>query len=131
MWETIRWQILNSDEIEVAPEYRSLAWRELIINIANNTPSNNTFRTMFKKADFENFDYHTPIVYNIKNNSLQIYNERLRAALNRPKRFNEQTINVNFSHVLLAFICIVLICVLVVFYKPNRVDANEHGDKIK
>ncbi|UZE89757.1 PIF-6 [Parapoynx stagnalis nucleopolyhedrovirus] len=131
MWETIRWQILDADEIEVVPEHRSLAWRELIINIANNTPLNNTFRTMFKKADFENFDYQTPIVYNIKNNSLIIYNERLRAALNRPKRFSERTINVNFSHVLLAFICMVLLCVLVVFYKPNQADDSEHGNEIE
>lgn len=127
MWETIRWQILNEEEIEVSPEHRSLAWRELIINIANNTPLNNTFRTMFKKADFENFDYNTPIVYNIKNKTLIVYNERVRAALNRPRRFNEQTINVNFSHILLAFICLVLLSVLVVFYKPNTVIDNEHS----
>jgi hypothetical protein len=127
MWETIRWQISNGDEIEVAPEHRSLAWRELIINVANNTPLNGTFRTMFQRADFENFDYHTPIVYNVKNKTLIVYNERIRAALNRPRRFNEQTINVNFLHVLFAFICIALLSVLVVFYRPPRGSNDERS----
>nr|WRK23728.1 odv-nc42 [Bombyx mori nucleopolyhedrovirus] len=120
MWESIRWQILNGDEIEVSPEHRSLAWRELIVNVANNTPLDNTFRTMFQKADFENFDYNTPIVYNLKTKTLTMYNERIRAALNRPARFNDQTINVNIAYVFLLFICIVLLNVLVVFYDTNR-----------
>ncbi|ABE68454.1 unknown [Plutella xylostella multiple nucleopolyhedrovirus] len=119
MWESIRWQILNGDEIEVSPEHRSLAWRELIINVASNTPLDNTFRTMFQKADFENFDYNTPIVYNLKTKTLTMYNERIRAALNRPVRFNDQTVNVNIAYVFLFFICIVLLSVLVVFFDTN------------
>ncbi|AGA16219.1 hypothetical protein [Thysanoplusia orichalcea nucleopolyhedrovirus] len=119
MWESIRWQILNGDEIEVSPEHRSLAWRELIINVANNTPLDNTFRTMFQKADFKNFDYNTPIVYNLKTKTLTMYNERIRAALNRPVRANDQTINVNIVHVVLLFICIILLIVLAVFSNTN------------
>ncbi|USC25916.1 pif-6 [Palpita vitrealis nucleopolyhedrovirus] len=134
MWESVRWQILNGDEIEVVPEHRVLAWTELIINVANNTPLNATFRTMFQKADFENFDYNTPLVYNLKNKTLTIYNERLKSALNRPVRLNNQTINVNIAHVFLLFICIVLLTVLVVFAQPNSstytIDKND-ATKIK
>lgn len=75
---------------------------------------------MFQKADFENFDYNTPIVYNLKTKTLTMYNERIRAALNRPARFNDQTTNVNIAYVFLFFICIVLLNVLVVFSDTNR-----------
>nr|QNN89322.1 hypothetical protein [Spilarctia obliqua nucleopolyhedrovirus] len=120
MWDTIRWQILGSDKIEVAPEHRALAWRELIANVAYATPLNYTFRTMFQRADFENFDYNTPIVYNVKTKELLMLNERIRAALNRPVHYNDRTINVNTAHVLLLFILVVLLTVLVVFLpQPN------------
>ncbi|ANF29720.1 pif6 [Catopsilia pomona nucleopolyhedrovirus] len=131
MWELIRWQILNADEIEVSPEHRSLAWRELIINVANGTPVDNTFRTMFKKADFENFDFNTPIVYNIKNKTLTMYNKRINNSLNRPARFNDQTINVNVAHVFFVFICIVILIVLLAFYTPNKYGITTKTDDIK
>lgn len=134
MWDSVKWQILNADEIEVSPEHRSLAWRELIINVANNTPLDNTFRTMFQKADFENFDYNTPIVYNVKTKTLIMYNERIRAALNRPTRFNDRTINVNTSHILLVFICVLLLSVIGVFFEPNKItnlNKNVSTTKIK
>nr|UIX56210.1 HycuOrf-82 hypothetical protein [Hyphantria cunea nucleopolyhedrovirus]UIX56355.1 HycuOrf-82 hypothetical protein [Hyphantria cunea nucleopolyhedrovirus] len=115
MWDTIRWQILSSDEVEVAPDHRALAWRELIANVAYTTPRNYTFRTMFQQADFENFDYNTPIVYNVKTKELIVLNERIRAALNRPVLHSDRTINVNTAHVLLLFILAVLLTVLVVF----------------
>lgn len=70
---------------------------------------------MFQKADFENFDYNTPIVYNVKTKELIVLNERLRAALNRPVRHNDRTINVNSAHIFLLFILAVLLTVLVVF----------------
>nr|AFS51963.1 DekiORF85 [Dendrolimus kikuchii nucleopolyhedrovirus] len=125
MWELINWQILNSDEIEVVPEHRSLAWRELIINVAAGTPLDNTFRTMFQKADLENFDYNTPIVYNIRDKSLTVYNERLRAALNRPTaRHNDRTININIAHILIAFICIVVLGVVTAFLARDAIDQN-------
>ncbi|AAK85625.1 hypothetical protein [Epiphyas postvittana nucleopolyhedrovirus] len=125
MWETVRWQLLNCDEIEIAPEYRALAWRELIANVAYNTPLNYTFRTMFQKADFENFDYNTPIVYNVKNKTLIVLNERLKAALNRPVQRNNRTVNVNTAHVFLIFILVVLLTVLVAFWNyPHNVAAQ-------
>ncbi|AAP29846.1 unknown [Choristoneura fumiferana multiple nucleopolyhedrovirus] len=115
MWDTIRWQVLSSDEVEVAPEHRALAWRELIANVAHDTPLEYTFRTMFQRADLENFDYNTPIVYNVKSRELIVLNERIRAALNRPVRRSDRTINVNTAHVFLLFILAVLLTVLVVF----------------
>ncbi|AGR57119.1 hypothetical protein [Choristoneura rosaceana nucleopolyhedrovirus] len=115
MWDTIRWQVLSSDEVEVAPEHRALAWRELIANVARDTPLEYTFRTMFQRADLENFDYNTPIVYNVTTKELVVLNERLRAALNRPVRRSYRTINANTAHVFLLFIVAVLLTVLVVF----------------
>ncbi|QDL57045.1 PIF-6 [Dione juno nucleopolyhedrovirus] len=115
MWDAIRWQVLSADEVEVAPEHRALAWRELIANVAHNTPLNFTFRTMFQRADLENFDYNTPIVYNVKSRELIVLNERIRAALNRPVQHNDRTINVNTRHVFLLFIVVLILTVLVVF----------------
>jgi hypothetical protein len=124
MWNTVRWQVLSSDEVEVVPEHRALAWRELIANVADGTPIDYTFRTMFQRADFENFDYNTPIVYNVKNKELIVLNERIRAALNRPVRRNDRTTNVNTAHVFLLFILTVLLTVIVAFWK--RAPALRH-----
>ncbi|BBU37565.1 per os infectivity factor 6 [Choristoneura diversana nucleopolyhedrovirus] len=115
MWDTVRWQVLSSDEVEVAPEHRALAWRELIANVAHDTPLEYTFRTMLQRADLENFDYNTPIVYNVKSRELIVLNERIRAALNRPVRRSDRTINVNTAHVFVLFILVVLLTALVVF----------------
>ncbi|AKN81049.1 Per os infectivity factor 6 [Lonomia obliqua multiple nucleopolyhedrovirus] len=125
MWDSIKWQILNAKEIEVCPEHRSLAWKELIINLANSTPLSYTFRTMFGKADFENFDYNTPIVYNVETKTLIIYNERLKAVLNRPFQSNDRTININIAQVLLVFICIALLNVMIIiFYQRSNMFNN-------
>ncbi|ABF50320.1 unknown [Antheraea pernyi nucleopolyhedrovirus] len=125
MWDAVRWQLLSADEVEVAPEYRALAWRELIANVANGTPLDFTFRTMFQRADFENFDYNTPIVYNVKNKELIVLNERLKAALNRPVRRSDRTINVTTAHPFLLFILVVLLTVLVVFAgRPHHVTTQ-------
>lgn len=117
MWDSVRWQILGPDEVEVAPEHRALAWRELIANVARDTPLSFTFRTMFKRADLENFDYNTPIVYNVKSRELVVLNERMRAALNRPARRSDRTINANSAHVFLLFILALLLTVLAVFWR--------------
>jgi hypothetical protein len=112
MWETIRWQILNANQIEVSPDQRSLAWKELIANVANNAPLEHTFRTMLKRVDLENFDYNTPIVYDLKYKNLLIFNERLKGALNRPVQFDASIINVRILHALLVFICVTFLCVI-------------------
>ncbi|AJD09243.1 hypothetical protein [Condylorrhiza vestigialis mutiple nucleopolyhedrovirus] len=122
MWDTVRWQVLSSNEVEVAPEHRALAWRELIANVANGTPLDYTYRTMFQRADFENFDYNTPIVYDVKNKELIVLNERIRAALNKPVRRSDRTINVNTVHVFLLFILTVLLTVVIAFW--GRDDAQ-------
>ncbi|AAQ91741.1 unknown [Choristoneura fumiferana DEF multiple nucleopolyhedrovirus] len=124
MWDTVRWQVLSSNEVEVAPEHRALAWRELIANVADGTPLDYTFRTMFQRADFENFDYNTPIVYNVKNKELIVLNERIRAALNRPVRRSDRTINVNTVHVFLLFILAVLLTVVVAFWGRDAAPRN-------
>ncbi|ABI13851.1 hypothetical protein AGNV_094 [Anticarsia gemmatalis multiple nucleopolyhedrovirus] len=124
MWDTVRWQVLSSNEVEVAPEHRALAWRELIANVADDTPLDYTFRTMFQRADFENFDYNTPIVYNVKNKELMVLNERIRAALNRPFRRSDRTINVNTVHVFLLFILVVLLTVVVAFWGRDAAPRN-------
>ncbi|QBC76064.1 pif6 [Neophasia sp. alphabaculovirus] len=124
MWDTVRWQVLSSNEVEVAPEHRALAWRELIANVADGTPLDYTFRTMFQRADFENFDYNTPIVYNVKNKELIVLNERIRAALNRPVRRSDRTINVNTVHVFLLFILVVLLTVVVAFWGRDAAPRN-------
>lgn len=104
--------MLNSDRIEVSPESREHAWKDLIIDTLLDSPEDGTFRTLINKANFENFDYHRPLIYQIKDRTLLITNDSLSKALNRPLG-TLSPLNIMSVHVVLAFICAVLLTVVV------------------
>ncbi|AAZ38263.1 ORF-97 [Agrotis segetum nucleopolyhedrovirus A] len=115
----VRWRMLNTDRVEVSPESREHAWKDLIIEILLDSPLDSTYRTMINKANFENFDYNRPLIYEIKNKTLLVTNENLNRALNRPVG-TLVPLNIISIHVFLAFICAILLSVVVAFQFENK-----------
>nr|QGX02357.1 pif-6 [Mamestra configurata nucleopolyhedrovirus A]WRQ96348.1 pif-6 [Mamestra configurata nucleopolyhedrovirus A]WRQ96517.1 pif-6 [Mamestra configurata nucleopolyhedrovirus A] len=110
----VRWRMLNSDRIEVSPEGREHAWKDLIIDTLLDAPPDSTYRTMINKANFEHFDYHRPLIYQTKNRTLLVTNDCLAKALNRPVG-TLSAMNIMSIHIVFAFICAVLLTVVVAF----------------
>ena len=130
MWENIRWRVLNSDQIEVTPDERELAWKELIIQMISTMPKDPNFRTLVNKADFKNFDYHTPLVYDVKEKELQIFNDRVKGGLNRPSALSRfQPTNTSAWSVFVSFMSAILLIVLIIVF--NRTRFNEYESRAR
>ncbi|AAZ67428.1 orf57 [Trichoplusia ni single nucleopolyhedrovirus] len=119
---SIRWRMLNSARVEVSPESREHAWKDLVIDTLLASPKDDSYRTMINKANFENFDYNRPLIYDIKTNTVLINSEFLNRALNRPSG-SLDPLNVMSAHVFLAFICSLLLIVLTALI----FDQNDNG----
>lgn len=122
----VLWRFLNTDRIEVSPEYREHAWKELVVQTLQTCPKYNSYRTSINKANFEYFDYKRPLVYEIKNQNLLINNEFLNVALNRPNATVRPMILMP-AHLLMGFICAILLSVVAAFVfdaTPPRRDDN-------
>ncbi|AIZ48650.1 ac68 [Agrotis segetum nucleopolyhedrovirus B] len=117
----VRWRMLNTDRVEVSPESREHAWKDLIIDTLLNAPLDSTYRTMIDKANFENFDYNRPLIYEIKDKVLLITNDNLNRALNRPVG-TLSVFNIMSIHVLLAFICSILLTVVIAYQFESKND---------
>ena len=116
--------MLNRDRVEVSPESREHAWKDLIIDVLLNSPTDGAFRTMINKANFENFDYNRPLIYEIKDRTLLITNENLNRALNRPTG-TLSAFNIISIHVFFAFICAILLSVAVAYqFNPEEDDRS-------
>lgn len=111
--------MLNSDRVEVVPEDRRDAWQQLIVKVLKECPRYNTFRTQINKANFENFDYKRPLVYDVGNRTLFVNSEFLNKALNRP-RSAVAAFNIQSNQIALAFICVILIIVITAFAFEDR-----------
>nr|ANS70966.1 per os infectivity factor 6 [Lymantria dispar multiple nucleopolyhedrovirus] len=107
----IKWRFLNADRVEVTPEYREHAWKDLIVDEMQKMPKYDAFRTCVNRADFENFDYKTPIVYEINNKTVLINNEFFNKLLNRPRLYASASV-VRPIQIFFAFICCVLLSIL-------------------
>ncbi|QEI03604.1 PIF-6 [Rachiplusia nu nucleopolyhedrovirus] len=107
----VRWRMLNSARVEVTPEGREHAWKDLVIDTLLQSPTNSSYRTLIDKANFEHFDYKRPLIYDIKNKTVLINNEFLNKALNRPIG-TLRPLDLISGQVLLAFICSVLLIVI-------------------
>ncbi|AAL01748.1 unknown [Spodoptera litura nucleopolyhedrovirus] len=107
----IRWRILNSDRVEVSPESREHAWKDLMIDLLQTSPNYVSYRTAINRADFENFDYNRPIVYEINERNLLINSEFFNVALNRPSCV-VAPLNITPLCIFLAFICSLLIALI-------------------
>ncbi len=121
----VRWRLLNRDRVEVSPESREHAWKDLIINIILASPTDTTFRTMINKANFENFDYNRPLIYEVKDKTLLITNDNLNKAMNRPTG-TLSALNIMSIHVFFAFICAILLTVAVA--QQFNPDDNDNDD---
>ncbi|AEN03987.1 ORF66 [Helicoverpa armigera nucleopolyhedrovirus] len=114
----IRWRILNSDRVEISPESREYAWKDLLIDLLLTSPRDNNYRTNFDKANVLNFDYNRPLVYEITNKTLLINSEFFNRALNRPRAVLSP-LNITSVQIFLAFICTVLLALVVAFVFPS------------
>ncbi|AAF33619.1 ORF90 [Spodoptera exigua multiple nucleopolyhedrovirus] len=125
----VRWRLLNRDRVEVSPESREHAWKDLMIDILLNSPTSNTFRTLINNANFQNFDYNRPLIYEIKDKTLLITNDNLNKAMNRPTG-TLSALNIMSIHVFLAFICAILLTVAVAqqFNPDDDDDDNTNND---
>ncbi|QEI03541.1 PIF-6 [Spodoptera cosmioides nucleopolyhedrovirus] len=118
----VRWRLLNRDRVEVSPESREHAWKDLITNVLLDSPTDDTFRTMINKANLENFDYNRPLIYEVKDKTLLITNDNLNRALNRPIG-TLSALNIMSIHVFFAFICAILLTVAVAQqFNPDDYD---------
>ncbi|ACI47461.1 unknown [Spodoptera litura nucleopolyhedrovirus II] len=124
----VRWRLLNRDRVEVSPESREHAWKDLVIDVLLNSPTDTTFRTMIDKANFENFDYNRPLIYQVKDKTLLITNDNLNRALNRPTG-TLSALNIMSIHVFFAFICAILLTVAVAhqFNPDDDTDVTNNG----
>jgi Per os infectivity factor 6 len=119
----VRWRILNSDRVEVSPESREHAWKDLLIDVLEQCPRYASYRTNVTRADFENFDYNRPIVYEIKNKTVLINSEFFNKALNKPLGA-VVPMNVMSVHIFLAFICSLLLAIALAHTFPTPDDAE-------
>ncbi|QYC92767.1 Per os infectivity factor 6 [Trabala vishnou gigantina nucleopolyhedrovirus] len=122
----VRWRMLNSDRVEITPEDRKEAWQNLFVDILKNCPASGTYRTLINKANFKYFDYKRPIVYEISNKTLLINSEFLNKTLNRPRAVTS-SLNVQSYQILLAYICTILI-ILLIALNVDSVEENEPVD---
>ncbi|ABI35738.1 hypothetical protein [Ectropis obliqua nucleopolyhedrovirus] len=120
----IRWRMLNSDRVEVTPEDRQDAWQNLIVSTLNNSPVYSTYRTLINRANFENFDYKRPLIYEIGRRTLLINNEFLNRALNRPNAL-VAPLNVKSFHIALAYMCAVIITIIIAIVFNNNIYVEE------
>jgi hypothetical protein len=121
----VRWRMLNSDRIEVSPESREHAWKDLVIDTLLESPLDGSFRTLIDSANFKYFDYARPLIYQIQDKTLLVTNDNLTKALNRP-RGTLSPMNIISLHVFLAFICAVLLTVVVACMFDNKGRDAKH-----
>lgn len=112
------WRILNSDRLEVTPSTRKRTWNNLLIDYMLNSPLDETYRTGVNKANFKNFDYNTPIVYEVANKKYLTTNEFMNKALNKPSG-KAAPIQLTSLQIALAFICSVLIALIAAFFSTH------------
>jgi hypothetical protein len=128
--DSIKWRILNEDRVEVSPEYREHAWKDLILTLARSSPQKSTYRTLLDKANFDTFDYHRPLIYEIGSENLLVNNEPLNKALNRPI-VSAVSLTIKSVDIFLAFICFVLLTVVAAYvhrFADNNGDVGRGGN---
>ncbi|AIE47866.1 pif6 [Peridroma alphabaculovirus] len=108
----VRWRLLNTDRIEVSPESREHAWKDLVIDALLDSPTDDTYRTSVSKANLYNFDYNRPLIYEVKNRTILVTSDFLEKCLNQPSG-TLSPLNIMPIQVLLAFICAVVLTVVV------------------
>ncbi|APO13983.1 PIF-6 [Plodia interpunctella granulovirus] len=78
------WQIVDRNFIEVVPNERENAWKDLLILALRVTPL--SFRKNLRAASLRHFDYRQPILYDLKNKRLGISTQSVIDALSPPSQ---------------------------------------------
>ncbi|QOD40066.1 pif-6 [Matsumuraeses phaseoli granulovirus] len=66
------WQIVDRQYIEVIPNERENAWKDIIILILKSTPQ--SYRKGIRAGVLEHFDFKQPIVYDLKRKQINLEN---------------------------------------------------------
>ncbi|ABC61227.1 unknown [Choristoneura occidentalis granulovirus] len=87
------WQIVDRQYIEVIPNERENAWKDLLILALRTTPQ--TFRSNLRKGLLDFFDFKQPIYYDLERRQLGISTESVINALTPPRKamFNSKLIS--------------------------------------
>ncbi|UJZ89031.1 pif-6 [Erannis ankeraria nucleopolyhedrovirus] len=118
-----RWRLLNADRVEVTPQDREKAWKELVVDLLLKSPRYSSYRTLINKANFKNFDYKRPLIYEMRDKTILVNSEFLKDSLNRP-RILVEPMNVKSFQIVLAFICSILI-IIVIALGFDAIDSDE------
>nr|UYX49732.1 pif-6 [Darna trima granulovirus] len=106
------WQIVDRQLIEIVPNEREDAWKDLFILMLRNTPQ--TFRKNINTALLKHFDYKQPIYYNIKRQELSLATKSVLYGLNPPSKPIFASKLISPTVVVAGFILIVLSCLLII-----------------
>ncbi|AKN80752.1 hypothetical protein [Diatraea saccharalis granulovirus] len=80
--EKYHWRIVNREYIEVDPNDRERAWKDILILALRITPQ--TYRSGIRRGMLEHFDFKQPIYYDIKRKELGLSTKSVLEALNPP-----------------------------------------------
>nr|AUF82053.1 per os infectivity factor-6 [Cryptophlebia leucotreta granulovirus] len=80
--ERYNWQIVSRQYIEVVPNERKNAWKDLFIMMLSKTPQ--AYRKNLRRANLENFDYKQPIFYDLKRKQLGLATRDILQSLDPP-----------------------------------------------
>ncbi|AAK70774.1 ORF114 similar to AcMNPV ORF68 [Cydia pomonella granulovirus] len=80
--EKYNWQIVNRQYIEIVPNERESAWKNLLLLSLRSTPR--AFRKNIRMATLEHFDFKQPIYYDLKRKQLGLSTMSVLEALDPP-----------------------------------------------
>ncbi|ACZ63582.1 PrGVORF96 [Pieris rapae granulovirus Wuhan] len=104
--EKYNWQIVDRQFIEIMPNERERAWKDLLILAFRNTPQ--TFRKNVRQGLLEHFDYKQPIFYDLKRHEMGLATKSVLDALNPPNEALFDSRLISPLSIVTGFIVIVL-----------------------
>nr|AJA91737.1 ADOR97 [Adoxophyes orana granulovirus] len=90
--QSYNWQIVDNQLIEIVPNDREDAWKDLFLLVLRNTPR--SCRKYLRLGTLIHFDYKQPIYYDLKTRRLGLMTDEVLQSLNppRPAYFNSRLI---------------------------------------
>ncbi|AMF83856.1 pif-6 [Cnaphalocrocis medinalis granulovirus] len=100
------WQIIDGKYIEVVPNEREMAWKDLIVLVLRLTPQ--TYRSNLRLGTLQYFDYKQPIVYDLNRRQLGLSTNSVLNALQPPRKQLFDSSVLSPSAVVVGFILVLL-----------------------
>lgn len=100
------WQIVDRRYIEVVPNERENAWKDLLIMTLLRTPQ--TYRKGIRKGFLEHFDFKQPIYYDLKQKRIGALTRDVLSMLNPPSEPKFDSRLISPVYVVIGFILVLL-----------------------